>query len=508
MSGGWDWSDLLVHVAIGSSILHGNFPPEVPYFAGVPLTYHWFADFHGAIAATASGIDLIPVYFATSALFAGVLALVVWALALRLTGDRRVALVATILVCLGGGMGWIRLVLDLVGGQGDIGTLITQHPYDNNWEDAWPFFRIASVLGTGFFPHRATTLGLPGLVSVVLLVASCLGRRPAGVLLAGILAALLAPFHFYAFPATYLIVALYVLTTGAWRAPTVGRDAVLFLAPVVLAIPFVADAIFQQGATGGFRFVLGWGEARVGEGPIAVLFFYATNLGLPFALAILGAFAARDLPTRWFLVAWMVVLFLVPNVVVLSAVEFDMNKYFQMMWIAVAILAAWFIRRWSTVPIVLVLAVSAVSPGLVAYWHLTNPAVVMTAAQERAAHWIEAETPGALGLRDRRVHQQSGRPRGPAADPDLPALRVESRLRPRVTRGRHHRHLLRWARHRGPAHGDLRRHVRALERWHPRLSRPADRFRVERSVRDGLRPGRRHGLAPAVLSGRRDHPRR
>ena len=321
------------------------------------------------------------------------LALVVWALALRLTGDRRVALVATILVCIGGGMGWIRLVLDVVGGQGDIGALITQHPYDNNWEDAWPFFRIASVLGTGFFPHRATTLGLPGLVSVVLLVASCLGRRPAGVLLAGILAALLAPFHFYAFPATYLIVGLYVLATGAWRAPTVGRDALLFLAPVVLAIPFVADAVFQQGATGGFQFVLGWGEARFSEGPLAVLFFYATNLGVPFALAILGAFTARDLPSRRFLVAWMVVLFLVPNVVVLSAVEFDMNKYFQMMWIAVAILAAWFIRRWSDAAVVVVLAVSAVSPGLVAYWHLTNPAVVMSTAQERAAHWIEAETP-------------------------------------------------------------------------------------------------------------------
>ena len=50
--------------SIGSSILHGNFPPEVPYFAGEPLTYHWFADFHGAIASSASGVDLIPVYFA------------------------------------------------------------------------------------------------------------------------------------------------------------------------------------------------------------------------------------------------------------------------------------------------------------------------------------------------------------------------------------------------------------------------------------------------------------
>ncbi|HXU74205.1 MAG TPA: hypothetical protein VN947_33145, partial [Polyangia bacterium] len=77
ISGGWNWSDLLVHVAIGSSISAGNFPPEVPYFAGVPLTYHWFADFHGAIASTVAGLDIIPVYFASSALFAAVLALVV-----------------------------------------------------------------------------------------------------------------------------------------------------------------------------------------------------------------------------------------------------------------------------------------------------------------------------------------------------------------------------------------------------------------------------------------------
>ena len=42
----------------------------------------------------------------------------------------------------------------------------------------------------------------------------------------------------------------------------------------------------------------------------------------------------------------MVALFVVPNVVVVSAVEFDMNKYFQIMWIAVAILAALADPRW------------------------------------------------------------------------------------------------------------------------------------------------------------------
>ncbi|MEA2632065.1 MAG: hypothetical protein QOE66_2284 [Chloroflexota bacterium] len=140
VSGGWNWSDLLVHVAIGSSIAAGNFPPEVPYFAGVPLTYHWFADFHGAITSTVAGVDIIPVYFASSALFAGVLALVVWALATRLTGERRVATIATILVVAGGGMGWIRLVGDLIAGTGNVVDLVTNTSYDNTWADGWPWF--------------------------------------------------------------------------------------------------------------------------------------------------------------------------------------------------------------------------------------------------------------------------------------------------------------------------------------------------------------------------------
>ena len=134
VSGGWNWSDLLVHVAIGSSISAGNFPPEVPYFAGVPLTYHWFADFHGAIASTVAGLDIIPVYFASSALFAAVLALVVWALAIRLTGDRRVASIATILVVAGGGLGWIRLVGDVMAGAGNPLDLVSRISYDNTWD--------------------------------------------------------------------------------------------------------------------------------------------------------------------------------------------------------------------------------------------------------------------------------------------------------------------------------------------------------------------------------------
>ena len=396
VSGGWNWSDLLVHVAIGNSIVHGNFPPEVPYFAGQPLTYHWFADFHGAIAAVAADVPIIPVFFLSSALLAGALALVTWSLALVLTKDRRVATIAAILVCAGGGMGWLRLGADILAGNPDVTALIVQNPYDNSWADGWPFFRIASVFGTGFLPHRATTFGLPGLVSVVLLVVTCLGRRPAGVLLAGVLAALLAPFQFYAFPAAYLIVGLYVVTSGAWRERTARRDALLFLVPVVLALRYALPAVLLQSGEGAFRFVQWWSEARIADGPLAVAFFYVTNLGIPVLLAIATLLVFRGVervPHRGFLAAWLIALFVVPNVVRMSAVDFDMNKYFQIMWIAAAILAAWLIARWPRPAIAAVLAVCAISPALIAIHHATHPAIVLSLPQAAAARWIEDNTP-------------------------------------------------------------------------------------------------------------------
>jgi Uncharacterized membrane protein (DUF2298) len=396
VSGGWNWSDLLVHVAIGNSIAHGNFPPQVPYFAGEPLTYHWFADFHGAITAVAADLPIIPVFFLSSATLAGVLALVTWGLTVRLTNDRRVAVIATILVCAAGGMGWLRLAGDLIAGNGTIQSLIAERPYDNSWADGWPWFRIASVFGTGFLPHRATTFGLPGLVAVVLLVVEGLGRRPAAVLLAGILAAWLAPFHFYAFPATYLIVGLYVVFAGRWRERTVVRDAALFLGPVVLALPYALPAILRQGAQGSFRLVQGWSEARFADGPEAALFFYVTNLGIPVLLAVVALLALRGraaVPARGFLAAWLIALFLVPNLVVMSAVEFDMNKYFQIMWIAAAIAAAWLLARWPRPIATAALAVSMLSPALIAIHHATHPAVVMSLGQEAAGRWIETHTP-------------------------------------------------------------------------------------------------------------------
>lgn len=392
VAGGWNWSDLLVHVAIGQSLIEGNFPPQVPYFAGVPLTYHWFADFHGAIAAILVGTHVIPVFIVSSAVMAGALALVAWELARAFLGSRRAATIATILVLGAGGMGWLRLVADVAAGAGGVAELIQEFPYDNSWEPGWPYFRIASILGTGLLPHRATTFGLPGLLAVLLLVRVSLGRRPQGMALAGILAALLAPFHFYFFPATYLLVGMYVVAKRAWRRRGWLREAALFLAPAVLALPFVLGPVLLQRERGSIHLIAGWSQAPIEDGLLAVAFFYVTNLGIPLILGIAALIAARP-PARLFLALWAIALFLVPNVVMAGAVAFDMNKYFQLVFVALALLGGWFLRRRRTLVVALVVAAAAVSPTLIAVWHVASRPIALTTAEERAARWIGSETP-------------------------------------------------------------------------------------------------------------------
>jgi hypothetical protein len=404
-AGGSNWSDLGVHLSIAQSLNAGNFPPQVPYFAGEPLIYHWFADFHAAIAARAAGIFAIPGFVVSSAILAGALALLVHGLArtlLRGRGARRAALLAMVLVIFAGGLGWMRLVGDIANGLGDLPGLVTRNSYDNSWLTDWPYFRIPSVMGTGLLVHRATTAGLPMLVGAVLLLVAGLpsararatGRRdrPALIFLAGLLGALLAPFHFFYFPAFLALAMGWVIVGGRLFDRATPRNAALLLAPYLLALPFALAAVAQARGSGALHLVAGWESAPMADGPAAILFFYFTNLGLPFVLALLALLLPR-VPHRGFLAVWLVALFVVPNVVQVSAIGFDMNKYFQAMWIAVALLAAWLIRCWPAWAVAAVLLVSVPSPLLVSAWTALNREVVLGWSEVEAADWIAANTP-------------------------------------------------------------------------------------------------------------------
>ncbi len=414
-SGGSNWSDLGVHLSIAQSLnAGGNFPPEVPYFAGEPLVYHWFADFGAAILAKAAGLFSVPAMVVQSSVLAGALALLVFSLARRLLRDRRArraATIAAILGVLGGGLGWIRLIGDMTvdplaanapAAAGDLVELVKQHSYDNQWLTEWPYFSIPSVLSTGLLAHRATAAGLPILVAVLLLLVAglptarqrALGWRDRPVLVAGagVLGALLAPFHFFFFPLVPLLALAWVIAGGRLVDRDAPRNALAFILPYLAAVPFAVGAALQAGGSGALRLSVVWPSARPEDGIAAVVFFFLTNLGVPFVLALV-ALAVPGLPRRGFLAAWIIGLFLVPNLVQASVIDFDMNKVFQAMWIGVAIAAAWLVRRWPWPAVGLVLLVSLPSPLLVAVWTATSDYQVLSRSQLDAAEWIAENTP-------------------------------------------------------------------------------------------------------------------
>jgi hypothetical protein len=414
-SGGSNWSDLGVHLSIAETLNSGgNFPPDVPYFSGVPLVYHWFADFHAAILAEAAGIFSVPAMVVQSATLAAALALLVFSLARRLLrgrSARRAAVIAALIVVFAGGLGWIRLIGDVTidplaadapQGAGDIAYLVSHNSYDNQWLTGWPYFRIPSVMGTGLLAHRATTAGLPILVAAVVLLVAGLptnGQRAAGwrdrpwlIGLSGLLGALLAPFHFFLFPVVPLLALAWVVTGRRLLDRDAPRNALAFLAPYLLAAPFVVAPALQATGSGWLRIVSGWPSAPIADGPGAVVFFYLTNLGLPLVLAVAALIVPR-VPHRGFLAAWVIGLFVIPNVVQVSVVDFDMNKYFQAMWIAVGILAAWLVRRWPLPAVAWVLLLSLPSPLLVATWTATSNLQVLSASELETARWVSANTP-------------------------------------------------------------------------------------------------------------------
>jgi len=412
-SGGSNWSDLGVHLSIAETLNAGaNFPPEVPYYAGEPLVYHWFADFHAAILAKAAGMFSVPAMIVQSSVLAGALALLAFSLGRRLVRDRgrRVGILAATLVIFTGGLGYLRLVGDVTSGAGGPLELIARNSYDNQWLTEWPYFRIPSVMGTGLLAHRATTAGLPMLVGAVVLLVAALPTaaqlragwrdRPAVLAAAGTMGAMLAPFHFFFLPAFPLLALAWVLLGGRLLDRQAPRNALLLLAPFLLAVPFAIEPALQAGGSGSLRIVQWWPSAPREDGALAVLFFYLTNLGVPFALALV-ALASGRLPRGAFLAAWVIGLFVIPNVVVVSVVDFDMNKYFQAMWIGVAIAAAWLVRRWPLPAVVAVLALSVPSPLLVAAWTATSDYQVLSRADAEAALWVAAETPpGAVFVTD------------------------------------------------------------------------------------------------------------
>ncbi len=382
--GGWNWSDLFIHLPIIKTINAGNFPPEMPFFAGAPMQYHYFTDLHSAIVAKAAGLDAMSIVRAENAFYAALFTLACFALALRVTGKPKTAAIAALLIVFGGGFAYLKLAGDLQ--HSSLDALLAQSGYDNDGG----FYQIPSLLGGYLIVQRPQMVGLCALVVVALALLAAREQRSWRLfLLAGIVAALTAPFHYYAFATSFILIVLF-LALEAWREKRVEwRNALAALAPGVLALPFALPALLATSGAGHVQLNFLW---LAPHSPIDAAVFYVANLGLPVLLA-LAALASRNTKQRMFLGLWALACFVIPNVVSLSGTVWDMAKFFTYMWIPIGVLAAQFLEGKHVALIVAAVALSVATPLLILHWNASSDWVAFSQDDVAVGEWIALNTP-------------------------------------------------------------------------------------------------------------------
>lgn len=360
---GSNWQDTPLHYEITESINNGNFPPQMPDYAGVPLTYHYFVDFHTAIIEKVFGYlpQLLPFL---NAVFILVFALAIYALA-RPNG-RRVAIIATVIATFGWGLSYFGLFSALFNG-----SFSTSTNYIFQYGQT---FGLPSMFDN-LLQQRPLLVGLPAFALVLALLRNMDDKKR--LLLAGVITGLVFQFHNVAFFACYVAFAVAVLL----NIKHLKISFLYFLAPSVLALPF----IFHNGPPLTFAFSAAW-IANFAQNPFT---YYFLNLGIPFIIAIISLIK----PGHELLKGTFLFLFLVPNVLLLTPNPWDMYKFFMFAWVPIAVLAGIVLAKTRKIVIVTLVLLCVLTSASVIIYNVGTNYTGASWNEYQLGLWVRNNTP-------------------------------------------------------------------------------------------------------------------
>ncbi|HEX7482195.1 MAG TPA: hypothetical protein VF350_01840 [Candidatus Bathyarchaeia archaeon] len=360
---GSNWQDTPFHYEIIESINQGNFPPQTPNYIGTPLTYHYFVDFHTAIIEKMYGYlpTLMPVL---NALFILVFAFAIYALA-RPYG-RRVAVIATVLAVFGWGFSYFGLFGALFNGQFD--------PNQNYIYQFRQLFGLPSMFDN-LLQQRPLLVGLPAFAFVLALLRDISDRNR--LILAGIVTGLVYQFHNVAFFCCYVaFAACLFLNLKRFKF-----SYLYFLLPSVFALPF----IFSGGPPITFAFSTAF-LADFAQNPFI---YYFLNLGIPFVLAIVSFIK----PGHEYLKITFLLLFMIPNILLLTPWDWDMYKFFMFAWIPIVVLAGIVLAKTPRILIVTLVLLSIITTASVIIYNSQTNYLGASSSEYKLGLWVRDHTP-------------------------------------------------------------------------------------------------------------------
>jgi hypothetical protein len=336
---GSNWQDTPLHYEIIESINNGNFPPEMPYYSGEMMNYHYFVDFHTAILEKVYGFlpKLLPFL---NAVFILIFALAIYSLA-RVNG-KRAAVFATLIATFGWGFSYVGLFSALASGQFS--------PYQNYIYQYGDFFGLPPIFDN-LLQQRPLLIGLPVFALVLTLLRDMEDENR--LILAGIVTGLLFPFHVVSFICAYVAYFASILLS---RKPF-KRYYLYFLVSAIVALPFLLS-----GASS-ISLANPWAFSFLRENPI---FYYVANLGIPFLISLVLFFTKVE---GKLLKGVFLLLFLIPNIIIsITPNSWDMYKFFIFAWVPIAVLSgAALARIRKSVALVLLLLSVLTAASVIVY---------------------------------------------------------------------------------------------------------------------------------------------
>jgi uncharacterized membrane protein len=400
-----NWQDTAMHQGIVESIAQGNFPPQAPYYAGVPLNYYYFTDFHSAILVNLFGRFFPRVIVYTNPLFATAFAMALYALSYEVTRKKEVAVVSSLGGVFFGNMMFIHFwtdlykILPLRGILPRLANLLANKSYSMEYEKVFQM----SSMGDYFLQNRPMMIGLPAItLTILFLIRGLKKERLNEIFLAGIITGALIKFQYFGIVIGFLVFGLSFLIFFRLKKIHFFLKVffVFFLPIILISLPFIAStsmngksllSVIQE------NFSLGPWER--GKALSWYLIFILGNFSLGFVLSLFSILDFKKLTrSRILLYVLFVVLGTIPFITRFTVYKGDMFKFWYYMVIPISILAPLILtkifhrRGFLVVSLVVFLIITSFSSVLTLVNSALNQNVAYNQNDVTVGLWIRQNT--------------------------------------------------------------------------------------------------------------------
>lgn len=393
-----NWQDTAMHSGIIESISQGNFPPQAPYFSGVPLNYYYFTDFHSSILETMYGRFFPRVLVYDNPFFAFILAILVYFTTYELTRNRKISVLSLVLAPFIGNYMFVDFVNDLTNGLGKAKDLIATKGYAIEFGG---MFQV-SPMADYFLQNRPMMVGLPAFVAVLLLSIFLFRKKIPGVaLLAGFIAGALIKFQLFSSlisVGAFFVVSMFYFSLR--RHKLFFQSAFYFLTIyLIFVLIFATDTnVNQKSLVLLVAENFSWGPWERGKDLSWYLEFVSKNLGFPFVIVTLSFFVKKS-RAFWAITVIALALTVIPFAFRFTIMKYDMLKFIYFASIIYSLVVFWVLRKivknnyifWTLFSLIIV------TSSLTSFLNLGNSYLNKTMAYTQneidSGFWIRENTP-------------------------------------------------------------------------------------------------------------------